>query len=270
MTRVVFLGGGRITTALVAGLELANARYKVLVHDRNSRKMRRLEKSFGALREPNLHRAVAQADLLIVAVRPDSVKDLLRNIGTVRRSVLAVSLAAGIPLQQLISRLGAPVRWVRAMPSPACRSGQGLTGLAYPSNLVRADRQRVRKFFATFGQVVEIPEKKFDAFTVAYSPSHGYHALHTLAQAATRAGLDRKAALLAASHALSDSIAAWRASRHSLESMLHEAATPGGIAATTMEAMDAAGYRLAVQGGIFAGLRRARANANESKLKGNR
>jgi pyrroline-5-carboxylate reductase len=263
MTGVVFLGAGRITTALLAGLQAAHAPYRFVVHDRNKRKMRSLQKMYGVRGEPDLHRAVAQADLLIVAVRPDSVKDLLRDIGCIDRPLLAVSLAAGIPLHQLISGLRAPVRWARAMPSPTCRSGRGLTGLTFPRSLPRSDRVRVREFFANVGQIVEIPEKKFDAFTVCYSASHGYHALHTLAQAGRRAGLDHKTALLAAAHALSDSIAAWQEGRHSLESLLHEAATPGGIAATTMGAMDAAAYGRAVERGVFAGLRRARANAQK-------
>lgn len=264
MTRVVFLGGGRITTALLGALKLSHAPYQSVVHDRSSRKMRQLQKTFGVRTEPNLQQAVAIADLLIVAVRPNSVDELLQQIGPVHRSLLAVSLAAGIPLRQLISGLGAPVRWARAMPSPACRNGRGLTGLAFPSTLSRADRQRIAKFFANLGQVVELPEKKIDAFTVTYSPSHGYHALHTLAGAARRAGLDRKTALLAAAHALSDSIATWRESGHSLESLLYEAATPGGIAATTMDAMNASGFGRAIQRGVSAGLKRAGANAKKT------
>jgi pyrroline-5-carboxylate reductase len=123
------------------------------------------------------------------------------------------------------------------------------------------DRKRVRGFFANLGQVVEIPESKFDAFTVAYSSSHGYHALATLAKAAQAIGLDRKTALLASAHALADGISAWRGSKHSLDTLLEEAATPGGIAATTMARMDAAGYRRAVFEGVRAGLLRARANS---------
>jgi pyrroline-5-carboxylate reductase len=149
------------------------------------------------------------------------------------------------------------------MPSPVCRSGRGLTALTFPRMLPRADRKRVHDLFASFGQVVEIPESKFDAFTVTYSCSHGYHALATLARAAQAAGLDRKTALLASAHALADGIIAWREGRHSLESLLEEAATPGGIAAATATKMDAAGYGRAVRQGVAAGLQRARANAGK-------
>jgi pyrroline-5-carboxylate reductase len=106
-----------------------------------------------------------------------------------------------------------------------------------------------------------MPERKFDAFTVIYSSSHGYHALGALADAAQEIGLDRKTALLAGAHALADGIIGWREGKGSLESLLDEAATPGGIAATTMLGMDTAGYGRAVRKGVEAGLRRVRANA---------
>jgi pyrroline-5-carboxylate reductase len=100
-----------------------------------------------------------------------------------------------------------------------------------------------------------------DALTATHSPSHGYHALATLAKAAERAGLDRATAMTAAAHALGDSISYWKESGESLDDLLQEAATPGGIAAGTMAAMNESGYARAVEKGIRAGIRRARMNA---------
>jgi pyrroline-5-carboxylate reductase len=99
-----------------------------------------------------------------------------------------------------------------------------------------------------------------DAITATHSPTHGYHALANLAEAAQRAGLNRKAALIAAAHALSDGIAYWRESGMELDELLHEAATPGGIAAATMAAMDQAGFARVVQKGVSAGVAQARRN----------
>jgi pyrroline-5-carboxylate reductase len=258
---VVFLGGGRITSAMLAGLRLAKTRHRLIVHDRTAAKLRALKLRYAVLIERDLRNAVAAADLLVIAVRPASVPQLLGDIHEVKRPLLAVSLAAGVPLRGLIKMLGAPVRWARAMPSPVCRSGRGLTGLAFPRGLPKKDRKIVRDLFGLFGPIVEIPETRFDTFTVTYSCSHGYHALATLAKAAERTRLDRKTALLAAAHALADGITAWRDGKESLDALLEEAATPGGIAATCAAAMDAAGYQRAVRKGIAAGLKRARANA---------
>jgi pyrroline-5-carboxylate reductase len=247
---------------MVAGLRRGKTAYRLIVHDRSLAKMRDLKKRYGVAVESNLHDAIKQAGVLIVAVRPDSVRTLLSEIGKSKQRLLAVSVAAGVPLHVLKQECEG-MRWARAMPSPVCRSGRGLTAVTFPRTFPARDRHCVREFFASFGPVLEIPESKFDAFTVTYSCSHGYHALATLAHAAQVAGLDRKTALLASAHALADGVIAWRDGQHSLDSLLEEAATPGGIAAATSAAMDAAGYRRAVQRGLSAGLRRACANAGK-------
>jgi pyrroline-5-carboxylate reductase len=268
MSTVVFLGGGRITSAMLAGLSLAKHQYRLIVHDHNPGKLRNLKKQYRIAVEKDLHRAVERADILIIAVRPSSVRELLAAMSESMRQprtrkLLAVSLAAGVPLRVLSRLTGPSLGWARAMPSPLCRSGRGLTAVSLPRELSSRDRKRVREFFGVVGQVVEISENKFDAFTVVYSSTHGYHALATLAAAAQAAGLDRRMALLAGAHALADGIVAWREGDDSLDELMEEAATPGGIAAATVAAADKAGYARAVRRGLATGLRRARANAGK-------
>jgi len=257
----VFLGGGRITSALLAGLRLAGYDRAVVVHDRHPEKLQKLKRKYGVAVEPDLHRAVESAHLLIIAVRPDSVRGLLNQIGTISRRLTAVSLAAGVPLSKLRTGLRSPVQWARAMPSPVCRAGRGLTALTFDRGLSVTARAEVRNFFALVGAVLEIPENRFDAFTVTFSSSHGYHALATLINAAEAIGLDRKSARVAAAHALADGIAAWRAGTSHLEDLLQEAATPGGTAAAVMSSLDRAGYARIVSQGLRAGISQARKNA---------
>lgn len=266
MKATVFLGGGSITGALVAGLRLAGYKHPIVVHDRHPRKLQELKKRHRVIVVEDLAGAIEVADLLIVAVRPNSVCELLKEIREhpPRRRLLAVSLAAGIPLSALRARLGPPVRWARAMPSPVCRSGRGLTGLTFGRGLSASERARVRSLFASVGAVAEIPEKQFDAFTVTYSSSHGLHALAVLAGAAESVGLDRKTARMSAAHALADGIAAWRAGNLPLGKLLKEAATPGGIAEAVTAALDRAGYQRVVKNGLRAGIRRARKNASRA------
>ncbi len=147
------------------------------------------------------------------------------------------------------------------MPSPVCRIGNGLNPVSFDMSVSAGERHQVRRLFAQVGSTFEIPESQMDAITATHSSTHGYHALAWLAKAAHRAGLDEKTALIAASHALADGILYWRDSGLSLDELLHEAATPGGIAAATMKAMDGAGYGRAVAKGLAAGIAQARRNA---------
>ena len=258
MTRnrpILFVGGGRITSALCAGLRLGKYPREIVVHDRNPDKLRALRAESRVTIAHDLKEALPRADVLIVAVRPASVPRL------------CVSLAAGIPLAALRRSLGNPAHWVRAMPSPVSRIARGLTAISFEPAVSTTERKRVRELFEMVGQVIEVPEPRFDAFTATYSSSHGYHALATLASAAQRTGLDRKTALTAAAHALADGIHYWRKSALTVDELLQEAVTPGGIAAASMAAMDKAGYRQAVHKGIQAGITQARRNAASQKTR---
>lgn len=262
----VFLGGGRITSALLAGLRLGGYRKPIVVHDRHASKLRELERQFHIEAAPDLKQALQRAGMLIIAVRPSSVTPLLREVNhvlirTSHRPLLVVSLAAGIPLRRLRAQLSAPIRWARAMPSPVCRVARGLTALSFDRGCTYSDRTRVRRFFKHVGTVLEIPESKFDPFTATFSSSHGYHALAALAKVAQAMGLDRRTALVAASHALADGICYWRDSGQKLEDLLHEAATPGGTAAATIDTMNRTGYERVLLRGLRAGIQRARRNA---------
>jgi len=263
MKATVFLGGGRITGALCAGLRLAGDKRKIVVYDRHPEKLRALRRESRVEIARDLRSAVTQAGLLIIAVRPGSVKEMLREVEACGTAppILCVSLAAGIPFRNLRKWLSSPVHWVRAMPSPACRIGRGLTPVSFDRGVPKKDRAHVRKLFALVGPVIDLPESQMDAITATHSPTHGYHALANLAEAAHGAGLNRKAALIAAAHALSDGIAYWRESGLELDELLHEAATPGGIAAATMAAMGQAGYARVVRKGVSAGIAQARRNA---------
>ena len=261
MKATVFLGGGRITRALIAGLRLAHYKQPIIVHDWHPEKLNELRKKYKVATENNLQCAVARAGLLIVAVRPGSVRELLLEIGHIKRPLLVVSVAAGIPLSDLRAGLRPPARWARAMPSPVSRSGRGLIALAFPADLPRSHRRLVTSFFAKVGKVVEIAESQFDIFTATYSSSHGYHALATLARAAEKLGLERNVALTAAAHALADGISSWTEGEIELDELIKEAATPGGIAATVMSTMDDGKYQVLVEKALRAGIARARANA---------
>jgi len=263
MKATVFLGGGRITSALIAGLRLGKYSRPIVVHDRNPAKLRELKRHYGIAVEPNLHQAVGQAGLLIVAVRPDSVSKLLQQI-KINRPLTVVSLAAGIPLLRLRALLGAPVRWARVMPSPVSRSARGLTAVTFHRTCSPAAKREVRSLFEKIGTVLEIPESQFDAFTVTYSSSHGYHALAALAASAQQLGLSRKTALTAAAHAFADGILFWREGKIPLDRLLHEATTPGGIAAAVMNAMESSGYERIIEQGLRAGMAQARKNAKSA------
>jgi pyrroline-5-carboxylate reductase len=148
------------------------------------------------------------------------------------------------------------------MPSPVSRYRRGLIALTFDRRFPSTARKEILALFGAVGEVLEINEGMFDAFTVTYSSSHGYHALAALAEAGEQLGLDRRTALKAAAHALADGVLSWREGCLSLSELLQEAATPGGIAAEVISTMDRGGYRRVIATGLRAGLVRARSNSS--------
>ena len=262
MKATVFLGGGRITGALCAGLRLAGDRRRLLVYDRHREKLRVMRRESRVETAHDLKSAIESAEMVIVAVRPGSVDEILGEVAACGGKLprLCISLAAGIPLENLRRWLPS-VRWVRVMPSPVCRIGKGLNPVSFDVGVSAHEKRLVRDLFRKVGPTFEIAESQMDPITATHSATHGYHALAALAKGARDAGLDEKTALIAAAHALGDGILYWRESGLSLDDLLEEAATPGGIAAATMAAMDKAGYRRAVAKGLAAGIGQARRNA---------
>lgn len=160
MKAVVFLGGGNITGALAAGLRLAGYAGSIVVYDRHAEKVRALRRESGVVAALDLKLAIESAGIagmVVVAVRPGSVREMLAEVvacGALSRKArlprLWVSLAAGIPLRNLRSWL--PVRWGRAMPSPVCRIGRGLTPVCFDASVSSSEQVRVRKFLSKWGQ----------------------------------------------------------------------------------------------------------------------
>src|SRR5215475_13824314 len=112
---VVFLGGGRITSALCAGLRLAGDRREIVVYDRNPKKLRALRRESGLVAARDLKSALERASMMVLAVRPASVTEILAEVKASSGAPgLAVSLAAGVPLRNLRKWLP-KATWVRAM-----------------------------------------------------------------------------------------------------------------------------------------------------------
>ena len=80
MKAIVFLGGGRITSALVAGLRLAGDRHRLVVYDRHPEKLRALRRECGVEIARDLGSAVSPGEMLVIAVRPGSVKEMLDEV----------------------------------------------------------------------------------------------------------------------------------------------------------------------------------------------
>jgi pyrroline-5-carboxylate reductase len=138
-----------------------------------------------------------RAATLVLAVKPQDVASALAQIApSTGPDHLLVSVAAGVPLRFLESRLPPGVRLIRAMPNTPCLLGMGCTALAPGSHAGPQDMARAMAMFRAVGQVVEVQEKLMDAVTglSGSGPAYLFLFAEALVEAGVRMGLPWAAA----------------------------------------------------------------------------
>jgi pyrroline-5-carboxylate reductase len=145
--------------------------------------------------------AAKGADIILVAVKPQVVQEVMREIrGQITRAQLIVSVAASVPTSMIESWLPENVPVVRAMPNTPCFIGSGMTGVCKGKY---ADARHVAltcSMFDVVGRTVVVDEKHMDAVTglSASGPAYIYIILESLAEAGVKVGLPRDVATLLA------------------------------------------------------------------------
>jgi pyrroline-5-carboxylate reductase len=145
--------------------------------------------------------AVRGADIILIAVKPQVVQEVVREIrGQVTSSQLIVSVAASVSTSMIENGLAENIPVVRAMPNTPCSIGSGMTAICKGKY---ADAEQVAltcSIFNVVGRTVVIDEKHMDAATglSASGPAYIYIILESLAEAGVKVGLPRDIATLLA------------------------------------------------------------------------
>ncbi len=176
---------------------------------------------------PTDNRAAARgADVILLCVKPQTVKEVLEEIRPeVNAKQLVISVAASVPTAYIEERLAAGVPVVRAMPNTPCAIGAGMTGLAKGSHAGPAHLKVARTLFEAVGRTVVVDEKLMDAVTglSASGPAFIYILLESLAEAGVKVGLPRDVATLLAAQTM------YGAARVVLETGDHPALLKDGV-----------------------------------------
>ncbi|MFT4050659.1 MAG: pyrroline-5-carboxylate reductase [Microbacterium sp.] len=194
---VAILGGGSMGGAILQGLIRSGRAPRVTVTTRTAARADDLASIAGVTalaleRDASANQtAVADADIVIISVKPLLAPDVAREIAPVLRpGTIVVSLAAGIPIGTFEEIVGEGVPVLRSMPNTPALVGKAVTGLAAGSSASVADVALVRAFFETCGAVIEVPEEQIDALTAisGSGPAYVYLLVEELTEAARDKG----------------------------------------------------------------------------------
>lgn len=150
--------------------------------------------------------AAEWADLIILAVKPKNVCDVVRTLSPKLTSKqLLISVAASVSTSLIEGVLDEAIPVIRAMPNTPCAIGFGMTAFCRGQHATEKGLEAAEELFETVGKTVVVDETHFDAVTglSASGPAFLYIILESLAEAGVKVGLPRDiATLLAAQTAL--------------------------------------------------------------------
>src|SRR3972149_7837229 len=166
--KIGFIGGGKMGEALCKGIINAklNEAGNITVSDVVVERCKLLSKETGIKTTQNNKDVASFADVIILAVKPQMMGEVLDQLkNDITSCHLVVSIAAGIPIRFIESRLQAGVRIIRVMPNTPCLIGVSATAFALGKAANDADGQLVHDLFNAVGKVFRLDEKYLDAVT---------------------------------------------------------------------------------------------------------
>ena len=139
MTHIALIGGGNMGFALAVGVTKALPDHHLKVADPIASQRERFDAEGIATSSSNTD-AVQDADVVVLAVKPQSIEIVTEELRPIIDDQLVISIAAGTPLQKLSDLLGEQLAIVRCMPNTPALVGEGITGMLANANVSNEQR----------------------------------------------------------------------------------------------------------------------------------
>ena len=260
--RIGMLGAGNMAGAMVRGL-LASGTVKpeqLRVSDVRAERLVELKDQHGIGTASSNREIVDWATLLVLSVKPQVIDKLLDEVGpAIDGSKLVVSIAAGVPIAAMESRLGKGARVVRSMPNTAAMALAGATAIA-PGTLATPDDMRIAKaLFDAVGRTVVLDETLIDAVTglSGSGPAYVMLIIEALADGGVKVGLHRDTALLLAAQTVFGSAKLLLDTGEHPGRLKDMVTSPGGTAIAGLHTLESGGLRRTLIDAVESASRRA-------------
>jgi pyrroline-5-carboxylate reductase len=269
LPRIAILGSGSMGGAILAGLVRPEVEVDggITVTNRSRAKAEPLAAlpgvtSLALEEEPDANRrAAAEGSVVLVAVKPAMVPDLLREIAdALRPGAIVVSVAAGVTVATFEEILPDHVSVIRSMPNTPSIVGRGLTGVSAGSRSSAEDLAVVRSLFETVGEVLEVPESKLDALsTISGSgPAYVFYLIEEFTRAAIAKGFTPEEADLMVSQTFLGAAELLVSSDKTAEELRIQVTSPKGTTERAVAVLESAGLERTFTEATDAALARAR------------
>lgn len=245
--RLGIVGAGRMGEALLSAVIRADAMPPgAIIASDPVESRRKVVESLGVRAFESSARVVEESDIVVLAVKPQVIAQMLESVRpSARPDHLVISIAAGVPTDRIESRLPEGVRVVRVMPNTPMQIGRGATALARGKNATAKDLEAAKALFDTSGLAVELTENQLDAVTAVSGtgPAYAFFLAECMIEAGVADGLEAPLARMLAAATLEGAGALLAASTEEPAELRRRVTSPGGTTEAAFERLDEGGVR---------------------------
>lgn len=244
-----FIGTGNMGFALLKACYSTFGRNEIVYYDVSAEKCAEVFKEFNIPAEDSNISVVKKCRYLVLAVKPQFLSKVLDEIKDSVTDQVIISIAAGVNIASIESRLGFPAKIVRAMPNTPAMISKGMTGISFSDASFSAEEKDIiDRFFRSFGRYEVFDEKLINAVTCASgsSPAYVYMFIEALADSVVDLGIPRdKAYILAAQTVMGAAAMVLETGEHPA-ALKDKVCSPGGTTIAAVKALEEHGFRNAV------------------------
>jgi pyrroline-5-carboxylate reductase len=194
---LAFIGGGNMASAIIGGLiKQGTPANRILVVEPFEEARQRLQSQFGVRVQAAADATLAEAGLVIWAVKPQTFKEAAQQTSDFCANALHLSVAAGIRSDSIANWLGTE-RVVRAMPNTPALVGLGQTGLFARAAVTATDKTWIEQVIATTGALLWVKDEPLlDAVTAisGSGPAYVFFFIEAMVEAGVKMGLSAEQA----------------------------------------------------------------------------
>ncbi|WP_199155529.1 pyrroline-5-carboxylate reductase [Chromobacterium sp. ASV23] len=187
--QITFIGGGNMAGAIIGGLARQGG-HRIHVVEHQQDKLDQLAADFGCSGGQTLPARLSANDVVVLAVKPQQLRELCLELAPRLNGALVVSIAAGIRLDALRRWLGSG-RIVRVMPNTPAMVGKGVSGLYADAAIAETDRQAAEIIMRAAGLTVWLDDETgIDDITCVSGsgPAYVFYFIESMIEAALKAG----------------------------------------------------------------------------------
>jgi pyrroline-5-carboxylate reductase len=264
---ITFIGGGNMAGAMIGGLVRKRwPRKAIRVVEIAPAARAVIERAFKVRTQETLDAEAAKAGCIVLAVKPQQVREVAGALKARLTRQLVISIAAGIRLKDLSRWLGGYRRIVRVMPNTPALVHEGISGLYAPAAVARADRAAAEKVLGAVGSWLWVGrEEDLDAVTAVSGsgPAYVFYFIEALERAAGELGLPADIARRLALETFTGAARLAAGSSEPPEALRNRVTSRGGTTERALAAMEADGVKDAIVRAIRAAAVRSRELGDE-------